>query len=86
LDLGARLLGKREIYNGFGPRNHGRRTGYLWAGTNIYNGGKYIADGEWDPNAKDTQMGMIPLMVTMLQLDPTLALADALPTLEAAIA
>jgi lysozyme family protein len=26
---------KGEIYNGFGARNHGRYTGYLWAGTNV---------------------------------------------------
>jgi lysozyme family protein len=68
-----------EKFNGFGPRNHGKHTGYLWAGTNIYNGGKYVSDGVWDPNAKDMQLGMVPLMVTMTRLDPSLAFADAFP-------
>jgi lysozyme family protein len=28
-----------ELYNGFGPRNHGFHSGYPWAGTNIYTRG-----------------------------------------------
>jgi lysozyme family protein len=68
-----------ELYNGFGPRAHGRHTGYLWAWTNIYTGGKYVADGKWDPDHVDEQCGMVPMMAALLRLDASLALADALP-------
>lgn len=68
-----------ELFNGFGPRNHGRHTGYLWSWSNIYTGGKYVSDGVWNPSAFDEQCGMIPMMVAMLRLDPSLALADAFP-------
>src|SRR5262252_4007774 len=68
-----------ELYNGFGPRSHGRRTGYLWSWTNIYTGGKYIADGEWDPGTQDKQCGMVPMMAALLRVDASLRLTDALP-------
>jgi lysozyme family protein len=61
-----------ERYNGFGPRARGRRSGYLWAGTSVYNGGKYIADGVWSPGTWDIQLGTIPMMRAMIKLDPTL--------------
>jgi lysozyme family protein len=72
----ARACYEGELFNGFGPRSHGRHTGYLWAGTNIYNGGKYVEDGVWDPRARDRQFGMVPLMAAMLRLDPSLALDE----------
>jgi lysozyme family protein len=68
-----------ELFNGFGPRAHGRHTGYLWSWTNVYTGGKYVADGKWDPDNQDQQCGMVPMMVALLRLDASLALADALP-------
>jgi len=68
-----------ELFNGFGPRAHGRHTGYLWSWTNIYTGGKYVADGKWDPETHDQQCGMIPMMAELLRLDASLALVDAFP-------
>ena len=68
-----------ELYNGFGPRAHGRHTGYLWSWTNIYTAGKYVADGKWDPDVRDQQCGMVPMMAALLHLDASLALVDALP-------
>ncbi len=75
----ARGCFEGELFNGFGPRLHGRHTGYLWSWSNIYTGGKYIADGVWSAVAIDQQCGMIPLMVGLLRLDPSLALADRAP-------
>jgi lysozyme family protein len=75
----ARACYEGETFNGMGPRNHGKHTGYLWAGTNVYVGGKYVSDGKWDANVRDKQLGMVPLMVMMQRLDPTLVLADTLP-------
>jgi lysozyme family protein len=81
----ARACYEGELFNGFGPRAHGRRTGYLWSWTNIYTGGKYVADGKWDPDTQDQQCGMVPMMAALLRasrsmrLDGSLALADAPP-------
>jgi lysozyme family protein len=71
----ARALYEQELYNGFGPRNHGINTGYLWAGSNQYTMGKYVKDGVWDPNQVDAQLGTAPVMHRMIELDLTLALA-----------
>src|SRR5258708_35249376 len=84
MDLAARRL-RGGAVNGFGPRAHGRHTGYLWSWTNIYTGGKYVADGKWDADTQDQQCGMVPMMAALLRLsagrslDPSLALADAPP-------
>ena len=63
---------KGEAWNGFGPRNKGKHSGYLWAGTNIYTGGKYIRDNVWDPTTVDEQLGIIPVARCMVEIDPTL--------------
>lgn len=68
-----------ESWNGFGPRNRGKKTGYLWSGTNIYTGGKYIADGIWAPTVMDKQLGIVPVMARMIALTPDLALPALLP-------
>lgn len=83
----ARACYEGELYNGFGPRAHGRHTGYLWSWTSVYAGGKYVADGEWDPDHRDEQCGMIPMMMALCRLDTSLALADSLssPVLAAPI-
>jgi lysozyme family protein len=72
----AWALFRGEGWNGFGPRMHGKHTGYLWAGTNIYTGGKYVRDNVWDASAFDSQLGIVPVMARLVELDPTLQLAD----------
>jgi lysozyme family protein len=66
-----------EAWNGFGPRMHGRHTGYLWAGTNVYDSGKYVADRQWDAGAFDEQLGIVPLMRALVSLDASLDLTAA---------
>lgn len=80
----AWFLFKCEGWNGFGPRLHGRHSGYLWSGTQVYDtdpdgGGKYVEDGVWDANYHDTQLGVYPLARALLQLDPSLALIGPAP-------
>lgn len=70
---------KGEAWNGFGPRNHGKHTGYLWGGTSIYDGGKYVSDGVWNPTFDDPQIGIIPVMLRMAALDQSLQLTGAVP-------
>ena len=75
----ARACYEAEIFNGFGYRAHNVHSPYLWAGTNIYSHGKFTSDGHFDPNIGDKQLGCLPLMATLVELDPSLALIDAFP-------
>jgi lysozyme family protein len=61
-----------EKWNGFGPRNRGINTGYLWSGSNHYTRGKYVADGVWDGGAVDQQLGIIPVLLKMFDIDPSI--------------
>jgi len=70
---------EEELFNGFGPRMHGKHTGYLWAGSSAYTGGKYVSDGVWNPSAIDHQLGVIPMMFAMVKLRPSLTLPIAFP-------
>lgn len=70
-----------EIFNGMGYRAHGVHSPYLWAGSNIYSSGKYVADGVWSAAAIDQQLGIIPMMVRIVQMRPALALVNPLPAI-----
>lgn len=51
-------LYKAEGFNGFGYRHKGIRSPYLWAGSNLEQPGKFVADGVWDPKATSSQIGI----------------------------
>lgn len=63
-----------EEYNGLGYYNRGIPSPYLWAGTNQYAKGKYVADGKFDPNAVDTQLGCAALIARMMVRDSSISL------------
>ncbi len=46
-----------EGYNGFGYRRRALATPYLWSFSNIYQAGKFVADGKFDPAAVSKQCG-----------------------------
>jgi lysozyme family protein len=46
-----------EKYNGFGYRKMGKPTPYLWSFCNLYEKGKYVADGRFDPKIISKQCG-----------------------------
>ncbi len=75
----SRACYEGEVFNGMGYRAHGIHSPYLWAGTNNYSSGKYVADGVWSASAVDQQLGIVPVMVRMVALRPSLALPDSLP-------
>lgn len=52
-----RILYECESFNGWGYFWKKKPSPYLWAGTNHYTRGKYVADGQYDPNHIDTQLG-----------------------------
>lgn len=62
-----------EAWNGFGPRLHGRPSGYLWSGTDQYHGGKYVADGVWSRGTWDHQLGTVIIAQEIAALDAEIA-------------
>lgn len=78
--LGATLV-NLELYNGVGYANMGKPSPYLWAGTNQYVSGKYVADGKYDPSHVDKQPGCAALILAMMVLDPTITFTGATITL-----
>jgi lysozyme family protein len=73
-----------EEWNGWGPRNHGRISGYPWSCTDVYDtpaygghgkGGKYISDGVWDADKLDPQPGAVALYLELTRRHPSLAIA-----------
>ena len=58
-----------ERYNGLGYRNKGLPSPYLWAGTDQYVKGKYVADGKYDPNHVDQQLGVAPILMKIREME-----------------
>lgn len=58
-----------EAYNGLGYRNKGLPSPYLWAGTDQYEKGKYVADGKFDPNHVDKQLGVAPILMKIREME-----------------
>ncbi len=62
-----------EEYNGLGYAARGVASPYVWASTNQYKRGKFVADGHFDPNVVDRQLGCAALLKSMMQLDASIA-------------
>jgi lysozyme family protein len=67
------MLTNLERYNGIGYANKGIPSPYIWSGTDQYRSGKYVRDGVFDPNTVDKQLGCAGLILTMMQLDPSIS-------------
>lgn len=69
----AKKLQFAEKFNGVGylkMYDKGKKnvmSAYLWSGTSVYKGGKYVADGVWSDTAVSAQVGM----ATMFKLTGT---------------
>lgn len=74
-DSVERIAFALETFNGFGYFKHGLPSAYLWAGTNQYRGGKYVADNKFDPHAMDHQLGTMGVLKRIGEIVP-----DALPS------
>lgn len=59
------MLAKLEEYNGLGYAARGVPSPYIWAGTDQYVKGKYVADHVYDPDHVDTQLGCAGLLKFM---------------------
>ena len=58
----AKMLFRMERYNGFGYRNKGINTPYLWSFSNQYTRGKFVADGKFSLTAVSAQCGGATLL------------------------
>lgn len=59
----AQILRRLEDWNGHGYAERGLNSPYLWSGTNHGEGvGKFVEDGEYDPEVKDGQVGAALLL------------------------
>lgn len=56
------ILYRLEAYNGFGYQKRGINSPYLWSGTNHYTKGKFVADGRFDNETVDKQLGTVPII------------------------
>lgn len=70
--LGATLV-NLELYNGAGYASRGVPSPYVWAGTDQYRAGKYVADGVYDPNHVDLQPGCAGMLLAMKALDSSIS-------------
>lgn len=66
-----------ESYNGLGYAARGVPSPYLWAGTDQYTSGKYIADGHYDPHAVDHQLGCAALLAQITVADQSVKFGSA---------
>lgn len=62
-----------ERFNGWGYYYRGVPSAYLWSFSNIYQGGKYIADHVWSSTAMDKQMGVMPLLRRLAAIDAAIS-------------
>ena len=62
----AHMLYLLEGYNGFGYRRRGVPTPYLWSFSNIYQRGKFVLDGKFDPDAVSKQCGAALMLKAVL--------------------
>lgn len=58
-------LAMLEKYNGLGYASKGVPSPYLWAGTDQYSKGKYIADGVYSATTVDKQLGVAGILKFM---------------------
>jgi lysozyme family protein len=71
-----------EQYNGLGYAARGLSSPYVWAGTDQYERGKFVADSVFDPNAVDRQLGCACILKAMMAVDPSIAFAGEPPKAE----
>ncbi|MDR3495357.1 MAG: hypothetical protein P4L82_12220 [Ancalomicrobiaceae bacterium] len=76
----ARLAWTCERTNGWGYRERGIGNPYLWAGTLHYVRGKYVKDHEFDPDFVDRQIGVMPVIARLMQIDPSICFGALIET------
>lgn len=67
-DLG-RILYEMERFNGWGYAYKGRPSPYMWAGSDQYSRGKYVADHVYSSTFVDPQLGVGPVYKRVMELE-----------------
>jgi lysozyme family protein len=67
-----RMLYWCERFNGQGYFGHGNSP-YIWAGTDQYSGGLFVADHDYDPNAHDDRLGVAAIFKALAEIYPDIA-------------
>jgi lysozyme family protein len=65
-----------ERYNGLGYAIRGLPSPYVWAGTDQYTAGKFVADGKFEAEVVDTQLGCAGLLKAMMVFDRSISLGE----------
>jgi len=69
-----RVAFQLEKYNGFRSRTEHRiNTPYLWSGTLHYDRGKFVRDNVWSDTVASKQVGAMPILRQLMQLDASIA-------------
>ena len=69
-----RVAFQLEKYNGFRSRTeHHINTPYLWSGTKHYERGKFVRDNVWSETVASEQVGAMPILRQLMQLDASIA-------------
>jgi lysozyme family protein len=67
-----------EIYNGVGyDEYHHENSPYDWGATDQEQRGKYVGDGNFNPDTMDTQVGCAAMLKAMMAIDPDVKFAEA---------
>lgn len=74
-----------EKYNGLGYARMDKPSPYVWAGTNQYTQGKYVADGVYDPSHVDTQLGCAGILRQLGYKTPVISTAATATTTAVAV-
>lgn len=68
-DMGE-VLSFLEAWNGWGYHSRGKQSPYLWSGTQHGEGtGKYVADGRYDADAEDKQIGAATMLLYLMAME-----------------
>ena len=59
-----------EAFNGFGYVSRGVNSPYIWAGTDQYSAGKFVADGHFSTTAVDAQLGVACVLKNLMISSP----------------
>jgi uncharacterized protein (TIGR02594 family) len=72
-----RMFYELERYNGFGYKNRGIETPYVWSYTNLYKKGKYVADGQFSASAVDKNPGCYAIYKLLTAKDADFVVGEA---------
>lgn len=70
IDTISRMGYEGERFNGLGYIGKGVNSAYLWAGSNLEQPGKYVADHVWDKDFDDPQIGVMTVIKRICEMRP----------------